>query len=156
MAQANKFLHSITNVHLINDTRTTYWTLLSIIRFRGQGFVKVARSAAVMQSFHIGLGQRLGSAGIAIPDPSYLDVPIELLLRYVYSEPKPSLREAMQTFNVVTQATAIDVLHALVARGDMDIITIETVDAVQLESCPRVYTQDNSTCKTSCYISCTL
>jgi hypothetical protein len=36
-------------------------TLLSIIRFGGQGFVKIARSAAVMQSLHISLVQRLGS-----------------------------------------------------------------------------------------------
>ncbi|KAF8633541.1 hypothetical protein AX15_001344 [Amanita polypyramis BW_CC] len=105
-------------------------TLLSIIRFGGQGFIKTTRSASIKRSYHAGLVQRVDSGGIAISDPSYLDVLTELLLRYIRSEPKSTLKATMQSFNVTTQATAVDILQVIVARGDVEPIIIEAVEAV--------------------------
>lgn len=75
-------------------------TLLSVIRFGGQGFVKTARGASVKRSHHAGLVHRVESGmlnlwhsldvwlinhsgGLPTPDPTYLDVLIELVLQYV-------------------------------------------------------------------------
>ncbi|KAF8640453.1 hypothetical protein AX17_000117 [Amanita inopinata Kibby_2008] len=104
-------------------------TLLSVIRSGGQGFVKTARTASVKRSYHAGLVQRV-EYGVSGPDPSYLDVLIELLLRCIRSEPKPALSATMQPFNNIAQSIAIDILQAIVARGDVDLITIETIEAV--------------------------
>ncbi|KAK2464744.1 hypothetical protein APHAL10511_003162 [Amanita phalloides] len=105
-------------------------TLLAIIRFSGQGFVKTARTAPVKRSFHTGLVQRIESGGITLPDPSYFDVLIELLLQYIQSEPKPSLKGTMESFNISTQTTAVDILQVIVTRGDVDPMTIESIEAV--------------------------
>ncbi|KIL71408.1 hypothetical protein M378DRAFT_188883 [Amanita muscaria Koide BX008] len=104
-------------------------TLLAIIRFGGQGFVKTARSSAIKRSFHAGLIQSVESAGFSNPDPNYLDVLIELLLRCISSEPKPSLRATMQKINISIQTKAVDLLQAIIARGDVDLIIIDTLEA---------------------------
>ncbi|PFH49049.1 hypothetical protein AMATHDRAFT_5245 [Amanita thiersii Skay4041] len=104
--------------------------LLAIIRFGGQGFVKTARSAFIKRSYHPGLVQRTESGGIAGPDPSYLDVLVELLSRYISSEPKPALESTMHAFNVSIQSTSIDMLQAIVARGEIDPTTVEAIEAV--------------------------
>lgn len=74
-------------------------TLLSIVRFGGQGFAKTARSVPIRRSHHSGLVQRIEvgefvtcrttnilpyfhiSGGIPDPDASYLDALVDVLLR---------------------------------------------------------------------------
>jgi hypothetical protein len=72
--------------------------LLSIIRFGGQGFAKTARSTSIKRSHHTALIQRVEtskhinatyvvesqnilSVGLPDPEPSYLEVLVEILLR---------------------------------------------------------------------------
>ncbi|KAJ7755024.1 Dopey, N-terminal-domain-containing protein [Mycena maculata] len=107
--------------------------LLSIIRFGGQGFAKTTRSTSIKRSHHSGLMQRVESAGISDTEPSYLEVLVEILLRFLQSEPKPTSDAVMQPNNVVIQSTSIDLLQAIVARGEVDPITVEVIEAIVVD-----------------------
>ncbi|KAJ6601434.1 Dopey, N-terminal-domain-containing protein [Mycena vulgaris] len=104
--------------------------LLSIIRFGGQGFAKTARGTSIKRSHHAGLIQRVESAGVSDPEPSYLEVLVEILLRFLQSEPKPASDAVMQPNNVAIQSTSIDLLQAVVARGEIDPVTVEVIEAI--------------------------
>ncbi|KAJ7687383.1 Dopey, N-terminal-domain-containing protein [Mycena rosella] len=104
--------------------------LLSIIRFGGQGFAKTARSTSIKRSHHVGLIQRVESAGVSDPEPSYLEVLVDILLRFLQSEPKPASDAVMQPNNVAIQSTSIDLLQAVVARGEIDPVTVEVIEAI--------------------------
>lgn len=111
--------------------------LLSIIRFGGQGFSKTAKSTAIRRSHHIGLVQRVESCGILDPNASYLDALVDILLRFLQSEPKASLNATMQPSNASIQSSAIDLLQAIVARGEIDTIVedVETIVVQKLYLC---------------------
>ncbi|KAJ7070662.1 Dopey, N-terminal-domain-containing protein [Mycena amicta] len=104
--------------------------LLSIIRFGGQGFAKTTRSTSIKRSHHSGLIQRVESGGIPDPEASYLEVLVEVLLRFLQSEPKPSSESVMQPNNLAIQSTTIDLLQAISARGEVDPVTVEVIEAV--------------------------
>ncbi|KAK7464504.1 hypothetical protein VKT23_006673 [Stygiomarasmius scandens] len=104
--------------------------LLSIIRFGGQGFAKTARTSAVKRSYHTGLVQRVDASGFPDPDVNYLDVLVDLLLRFLQSEPKASWGPTMHPQNLIIQSTSVDLLQAIVARGEISAISVETMEAV--------------------------
>ncbi|EGO05284.1 hypothetical protein SERLA73DRAFT_82881 [Serpula lacrymans var. lacrymans S7.3] len=103
--------------------------LLSIIRFGGQGFAKAARGTTVKRSQHPALLQRLEAASIDL-DATYLDALVEILLRFLQSEPRESRAPIMQSLNAVIQSTSVDLLQAIVARGEIENITVEIMEAV--------------------------
>ncbi|TFK56468.1 hypothetical protein OE88DRAFT_1715528 [Heliocybe sulcata] len=103
--------------------------LLSVVRFGGQGFVKTARSNGVRRSQYSGVLDRVEKVLPAQPETTYMDVLLETLLRYLQSEPAAHLSIPMSPFNNVIQATSIDLLQALVARGEFDNVSIQTVEA---------------------------
>lgn len=146
-------------------------TLLSVVKFGGQGFSKIARSTLINRSPHAGLVERLqagtistpsstesqvnllGAVGGSPPDASYMDVVANLLLRYVQisdsshpigfdtylsglsvrflqAEPKPSLAPTMRPFNISLQTTAIDLLQALIVRGEVDLTALQAMESV--------------------------
>ncbi|KAJ7269339.1 Dopey, N-terminal-domain-containing protein [Mycena haematopus] len=112
--------------------------LLSIIRFGGQGFAKTARSTSIKRSYHTGLIQRVETMGLPDHEPSYLEVLVEILLRFLSSEPKPTSNTVMQPNNVLIQSTSVDLLQAIVARGEVDLVTVEVIEALvvgKLYSC---------------------
>ncbi|KAJ7665387.1 Dopey, N-terminal-domain-containing protein [Mycena polygramma] len=104
--------------------------LLSIIRFGGQGFAKTARITSIKRSHHSGLIQRVEAVGIPDPEPSYLEILVEILLRFLQSEPKPASDSVMQPNNVAIQSTSVDLLQAIVSRGEVDPVTVEVIEAL--------------------------
>ncbi|KAE9401014.1 hypothetical protein BT96DRAFT_956680 [Gymnopus androsaceus JB14] len=93
------------------------------------GFVKTARISAIKRSHHAGLVSRVESAGFPDPDVSYLEILVELLLHFLQSEPKASCVPTMDPQNLVIQSTAVDLLQAIVARGEINGISIDVVEA---------------------------
>ncbi|KAH9948184.1 Dopey, N-terminal-domain-containing protein [Amylocystis lapponica] len=104
-------------------------TLLSIVKFGGQGFSKIARTTAINRSPYVGLLQRLQSVSLSFPDASYLDVVLHLLLRFLQSEPKPPLVSTMHTFNISSQSVSVDLLQAIIARGEVDFPALQTIES---------------------------
>ncbi|KAJ7750196.1 Dopey, N-terminal-domain-containing protein [Mycena metata] len=104
--------------------------LLSIIRFGGQGFAKTACGTSIKRSHHAGLIQRVETVGLPDPEPSYLEVLVEILLRFLQSEPKPASDSVMQPNNVLIQSTSVDLLQAIVSRGEVDPVTVEVIEAL--------------------------
>ncbi|CAL1694342.1 unnamed protein product [Somion occarium] len=103
-------------------------TSLSIVKFGGQGFSKTARGTALSRSGNVDLIERLQIAG-NFPDSSYMDIMIHLLLRFLQSEPKPGLSLTLHPLNIVIQSTSLDLLQALVVRGEVDAITLQTIES---------------------------
>ncbi|KAG5652198.1 hypothetical protein H0H81_005933 [Sphagnurus paluster] len=103
--------------------------LLSIIRFGGQGFAKTARSTPIQRSHHVGLVQRVEAGGIHDQDASYLDTLIEILVRFIQSEPASAWGPTMLPNNAIIQSTAVDLLQAVVARGDIDNV-VDSIEAI--------------------------
>ncbi|KAI8981167.1 Dopey, N-terminal-domain-containing protein [Trametes punicea] len=109
-------------------------TLLSIVKFGGQGFSKVARSTPISRSHYGDLLQRLRSVGALFPDATYLDILIsQLLIRVLQSEPKQLLLPTMQPFHIVSQNLALDILQPIVARNDVDTVTLQSLESVVVQ-----------------------
>ncbi|KAF9011155.1 Dopey, N-terminal-domain-containing protein [Cyathus striatus] len=104
--------------------------LLHIVRFGGQGFVKTARSSPIKRSHHPGLIQRVDAANLPDADITYLDVLIEILVKILQSEPKPACETTMGPLNGVLQGTAIELLQGIIARGDIDHVSVQSIEAV--------------------------
>ncbi|KAJ3809392.1 Dopey, N-terminal-domain-containing protein [Lentinula aff. lateritia] len=103
--------------------------LASVIRIGGQGFVKTARMSGIKRSHHSGLVTRVEAAGFPDPDVSYLEVLVELLLHYLQAEPKATWAPTMYPQNLVIQSTVVDLLQAIIARGEISGVSIDVVEA---------------------------
>ncbi|EPQ60111.1 hypothetical protein GLOTRDRAFT_101965 [Gloeophyllum trabeum ATCC 11539] len=103
--------------------------LLSVIRFGGQGFVKTARSNGVRRTQNRELVDRVEKVLPAQAQATYMDVLLELLLRYLQSEPSTRFARSLGPWSNVIQATTIDLLQSLVARGEFDNVSIQTVES---------------------------
>ncbi|KIY73422.1 hypothetical protein CYLTODRAFT_365976 [Cylindrobasidium torrendii FP15055 ss-10] len=103
--------------------------LLSVVRFGGQGFAKTARSTPVKRSQHAGLVERVENSGLPDADASYLEVLVELLLRLLQTEPTEALTPMMQPRNNLIHSTAVELLQTVVARGEVDALFIESIEA---------------------------
>ncbi|KAK7025465.1 hypothetical protein VNI00_015993 [Paramarasmius palmivorus] len=104
--------------------------LLSIVRFGGQGFAKTARTASIKRSYHAPLVQRVEAAGFLESDINYLDVLVELTLRFLQSEPRSALEPTMQPQNISIHSTSLDLLQVIVSRGEISPISVEAIEAV--------------------------
>ncbi|KAG2138725.1 Dopey, N-terminal-domain-containing protein [Suillus bovinus] len=101
--------------------------LLSIVQFGGQGFSKSARGTFLRRSCDPVLLQRLSLAGVDA-NASYLDALIEVLSRFLQSEPKDQDAPVMHPLNTVIQSSAIDLLQTIVARGEIETLAIEILE----------------------------
>ncbi|TRM61588.1 hypothetical protein BD626DRAFT_598473 [Schizophyllum amplum] len=62
-------------------------------------------------------------------DTGYADVLIENFLRLLQAEPKKALVPSMQNFNITIQSTAVELLQAIISRGDIDPLFVGVVEA---------------------------
>ncbi|KAG9123031.1 hypothetical protein FRC07_000333 [Ceratobasidium sp. 392] len=93
-------------------------TLLSVVRYGGQGFGRVARTTIVQRTLYPGLMARAEA-----------DVLVDVLIRIVQSEPKEQLVAQMQMHNAHIHTVTLDLLQAIVSRGEVDLPTLETIEA---------------------------
>ncbi|KAI0323044.1 Dopey, N-terminal-domain-containing protein [Amylostereum chailletii] len=108
-------------------------TLLSVVRFGGQGFGKTARSSHIRRSHHTGLVERVELSGMTHADATYQDVLVEVLTRLLQSECKVKRVQTMVPGNIVIQSTATDLLQALVTRGEIDLLALEGVEVAVVQ-----------------------
>ncbi|KAF8963955.1 Dopey, N-terminal-domain-containing protein [Flammula alnicola] len=104
-------------------------TLLSIVNFGGQGFAKAARTTSIKRSHHSGLAQRVFNSNLVDSEASYLDILLEILLRFVQSESISTRTTLMQPLNTAIQSNAIELLQVIVARGEIDSVLVESIEA---------------------------
>ncbi|KAF8665364.1 hypothetical protein AX16_000383 [Volvariella volvacea WC 439] len=104
--------------------------LQCVAQFGAQAFAKTIRSVYIRRSHHIGLDQRVDSIGLAHADATYLDVLIELLLKFLRSEPSEAGQVSMNSLNSQIHSTVVDLLQTIVARGEIDIVSIEAIEAI--------------------------
>ncbi|KAK0466281.1 Dopey, N-terminal-domain-containing protein [Desarmillaria tabescens] len=104
--------------------------LLSVIRFGGQGFAKTARNTSIKRAQHSGLVQRVQSGGFPEQDVTYMEVLVELLLRFLQSEPSVPWAPAMRPQNAVIHSTTVELLQTIVARGEIELAVVESIEAI--------------------------
>lgn len=105
-------------------------TLVSTLKFGGQGLTKVARSTSMKKAGFVDVYKRAFALGILRGDDSYMDALISILLRLLQSEPQPSLMAMIGPANSRIQSLSIDLLQTVIARGDMDISTLEHIEGI--------------------------
>ncbi|KZO91887.1 hypothetical protein CALVIDRAFT_601960 [Calocera viscosa TUFC12733] len=100
----------------IDQSRMLYLleNLLSLVRFGGQGFGKSVKTSTlpgflVSETSH---GKRKAT--------NYLELLIDVLIRFLQSEPNAPLRRAMTSANTRIQSAALDILQLIVSRGEID------------------------------------
>ncbi|OCH88751.1 hypothetical protein OBBRIDRAFT_64803 [Obba rivulosa] len=103
--------------------------LLSVIRFGGQGFSRIARSTPISRSPYPELIGRVRSVSDALIGSTYMDVILDLLLRFLQSEPSRPLEAIMQPFNMNVQASSVELLQSIVARGEVDKAVLRTIES---------------------------
>ncbi|KAI6031355.1 Dopey, N-terminal-domain-containing protein [Pisolithus microcarpus] len=103
--------------------------LLAIAQFGGQGFAKTARSYPISRSNHKPLAHRLGTVSID-PTANFLDALVEILSRFIQSEPKEQHESTTGPLNIKIQSASVDLLHAVVARGEIDYLSLEVLEPV--------------------------
>ncbi|WAQ81113.1 hypothetical protein PtA15_1A451 [Puccinia triticina] len=91
--------------------------VLTLARFGGQGFTRIAKTCYMKHSHDPSVRQLLPSAGLE--SASYLDALIKIMLLFINSDPHPKLLSAMSSRNQHIQATTADLLQMLVSRGDI-------------------------------------
>ncbi|KXN85691.1 Protein dopey [Leucoagaricus sp. SymC.cos] len=104
--------------------------LLSIVRFGGQGFAKTARTSYIRRSHHAGLVNRVDANKMSDSDGTYLDVLVEILLRFLQSEPKAQRAPTMLPLNGVIQSSTVEILQLIISRGEMEQTVVETMEAI--------------------------
>ncbi|KAF8131645.1 Dopey, N-terminal-domain-containing protein [Boletus edulis] len=103
--------------------------LHSIVQFGGQGFTKTARSTPINRIQYQPLVQRMETA-LFDPNSSFLEILVELLSRFIQSEPKEQNAPIMEPLNTQIQSTSIDILQAIVARGEVDHLALESLEPI--------------------------
>ncbi|KAI6048019.1 Dopey, N-terminal-domain-containing protein [Pisolithus marmoratus] len=103
--------------------------LLAIVQFGGQGFTKSARSYLLNRSNYKSLVHRLETASID-STANFLDALVEILSRFLQSEPKEQNESTMGPLNIKIQSASVDLLHAIVARGEIDYLLLEVLEPV--------------------------
>ncbi|KAI7962497.1 hypothetical protein MJO28_000591 [Puccinia striiformis f. sp. tritici] len=91
--------------------------VLTLARFGGQGFTRIAKTCFMKHSHDPLVRQLLPSAGLK--SASYLDALIKIMLLFINSDPHPKLTLAMTSYNQQIHATTADLLQMLVSRGDI-------------------------------------
>ncbi|KIM70102.1 hypothetical protein SCLCIDRAFT_1160646 [Scleroderma citrinum Foug A] len=102
--------------------------LLAVVQFGGQGLAKAARSTVLNRSYEP-LLHRLEDASLD-PTTNFLDALVEILSRFLQSEPKEQAKSSMGPLNLRIQSTSVELLHAIVARGEIDHLSLEALEPV--------------------------
>ncbi|KAG8219398.1 Dopey, N-terminal-domain-containing protein [Butyriboletus roseoflavus] len=66
------------------------------------------------------------------PNASFLDILIDLLSRFIQSEPKEQNAPTMEPLNTMIQSISIEILQAIIARGEVDHLTLETLEPITI------------------------
>ncbi|GJE86225.1 Dopey, N-terminal-domain-containing protein [Phanerochaete sordida] len=102
--------------------------LSSVVKFGGQGLNKVARATPIGRSSHAAVRERARTVVNSAPETSYMDVILSALLGYLKSEPKAKLLPTMAPFNEALQSSVVDLLQALIARGEVDLYLLQAAE----------------------------
>ncbi|KAI8459463.1 Dopey, N-terminal-domain-containing protein [Phakopsora pachyrhizi] len=117
-------------VHPFNQEIVQYTleSILTLIRFGGQGFTRITKTCFLKHSHDPALRRMLNAADLE--SASYLDALIQILLLFINSSPEPILLPAMSFQNESIHSTTADLLQTIVSRGDLtpaDLMNIEKV-----------------------------
>ncbi|KAI0690744.1 Dopey, N-terminal-domain-containing protein [Cytidiella melzeri] len=104
--------------------------LLSVVKFGGQGFTKITRTTLISRSLFTGLAERTRDFGGSVNEATYMDILVAVLLRYLQSEPTAQLTHVLGPFNESAQSSAVDLLQTIFARGEIDIIALQSAESV--------------------------
>lgn len=91
--------------------------VLTLARFGGHGFTRIAKTCYMKHSHDPTLRKLLDAAGLN--GATYLDGLVKVLIMYINSDPAPRLAPAMEALNLLIHATISDILQMIVSRGDL-------------------------------------
>ncbi|EJC98757.1 uncharacterized protein FOMMEDRAFT_170958 [Fomitiporia mediterranea MF3/22] len=103
--------------------------LLQIARYGGQNFNRIISSTYVSRTSCPQLLEEISSRGLNPANVTYSAVLMEMLIRFLQTEPKTSLLKSMQRMNTEIHSVVIDLLQCVISRGDLDQPTVDTLES---------------------------
>ncbi|KAK0500731.1 Dopey, N-terminal-domain-containing protein [Armillaria luteobubalina] len=103
--------------------------LLSVIRFGGQGFAKIARNTSIKRSQHSGLVQRVQS-GMSLWTYYFGTGNSVCAFSFLQSEPNAAWAPTMRPQNAVIHSITVELLQTIVARGETELVVVESIEAI--------------------------
>ncbi|GAA5972409.1 hypothetical protein JCM8115_004327 [Rhodotorula mucilaginosa] len=102
-------------------------SLLSLARFGGQGFIRVAKASFLKHSFDPALRQRVLQADLETS--TYLDGMVDLLLRFLCATTTPGSARHHNSSEERLHGLAAEILQVLLSRGEADLADLDSIEA---------------------------
>ncbi|KAK4333987.1 Protein dopey [Rhodotorula toruloides] len=101
--------------------------LLSLARFGGQGFIRIAKGSFLKHTFDPALRERV--LGADLETHTYLDGLVAVLLRLLRADPHPDLSASLAPRNPQIHAVVAELLQVLISRGEAELGGVAAIDA---------------------------
>ncbi|BGP31712.1 hypothetical protein JCM10296v2_003486 [Rhodotorula toruloides] len=101
--------------------------LLSLARFGGQGFIRIAKGSFLKHTFDAALRERV--LGADLETHTYLDGLVAVLLRLLRADPNPDLSASLAPRNPQIHAVVAELLQVLISRGEAELGSVAAIDA---------------------------
>ncbi|BGP07694.1 Protein dopey-1 [Rhodotorula toruloides] len=101
--------------------------LLSLARFGGQGFIRIAKGSFLKHTFDPALRERV--LGADLETHTYLDGLVAVLLRLLRADPNPDLSASLAPRNPQIHAVVAELLQVLISRGEAELGGVAAIDA---------------------------
>ncbi|GEM07562.1 cellular morphogenesis-related protein [Rhodotorula toruloides] len=101
--------------------------ILSLARFGGQGFIRIAKGSFLKHTFDPALRERV--LGADLETHTYLDGLVVVLLRLLRADPSPNLATSLAPRNPQIHAVVAELLQVLISRGEAELGGVTAIDA---------------------------
>ncbi|KAK4703671.1 hypothetical protein P7C70_g2546, partial [Phenoliferia sp. Uapishka_3] len=106
--------------HVLDD-------LLSLARFGGQGFIRIAKGSFLKHTLDPAFRDRVRAS--ELETQTYLDGLITILVRFLRAEPEPELVTSLGPLNHHIHSVVAELLQVLLSRGEAEITGLKSIEA---------------------------
>ncbi|KAK4051842.1 hypothetical protein OIV83_002547 [Microbotryomycetes sp. JL201] len=110
-----------TRIHHVLDD------MLSLARFGGQGFVRIAKGAFSKHTLDPALRERVLAS--ELDTYTYLDGLVSVLVRFLRAEPSPELTPALAQHNQQVHSVVAELLQVIISRGEAEVSGLQAIEA---------------------------
>ncbi|KAM0788392.1 hypothetical protein ACM66B_001530 [Microbotryomycetes sp. NB124-2] len=106
--------------HVLDD-------LLSLARFGGQGFVRIAKGSFSKHTLDPALRERVLAS--ELDTFTYLDGLVAILIRFLRAEPAPDLAPDLGHTNQQVHSVVAELLQVIISRGEAEVAGLQAIEA---------------------------
>lgn len=106
--------------HVLDD-------LLSLARFGGQGFIRIAKGSFLKHTLDPAFRERVRTS--ELDTQTYLDGMLTLLVRFLRSEPSPEMVPSLGPVNFQIHSVVAELLQVIISRGEAEISGLQLIES---------------------------